>query len=416
MAAKEPRENKDIPNINFIGFQRQITGIIKDIKHQSKKSGLKIFIKSKHENPHVDGSILVNDVPQNRETEKLSKTLESDPTNSLARLRLVNLVLGARKDHHLQTHLNMMLQASIPIYLGEITPTLMQCVLTSYRSYLERLANIHKHKMMSIKSKQLKNVNMSGIDIDDEFSEDLHVDDINSAKTEIRIAEALIGNCEAILQNIKTNMNTTLSSEELEELISGQTVTSSFFGGNEEKINPKKQNMIISKAIRAIEMLKQIPLLQNAGLDLAKQLGHVDKKLTYPLVMEGRIQMQVLKYQLLRVENGDKTARENMAPVYNLALVAYRKALKLINKSAPNKADLPVLTEFANLTHYGYVHRDLMRFTEEGMIDLLKLGKDSIDSAVVIDDSYTSLQRNIESALIKLEEAEKKAQSNFRMF
>ena len=59
--------------------------------------------------------------------------------------------------------------------------------------------------MMSIKSKQLKNVNMSGIDIDDEFSEDLHVDDVNSAKTEIQIAEALIGNCEGILQNIKTS-------------------------------------------------------------------------------------------------------------------------------------------------------------------------------------------------------------------
>ena len=166
---------------------------------------------------------------------KLIKTLESDPTNSLARLRLVNLVLGFRKDHHLQTHLNMMLQASIPVYLGEITPTLMQCVLTAYRSYLERLANIHKHKMLSIKSKQLKNVNMSGIDIDDEFSEDLHVDDINSAKTEIQIAEALIANCESVLQIIKTKMNITLSSEELEELISGQTVTSSFLGEMKRK-------------------------------------------------------------------------------------------------------------------------------------------------------------------------------------
>ena len=416
MASKGPKENKNIPNINFIGFQNQIAGIIRDIKNQSKKSGLKRFIKSKHENPHVDGSVLMNEAPQNKEIGKLIKALESDPTNSLARLRLVNLVLGFRKDHHLQTHLNMMFQASIPIYLGEITPTLMQCALTTYRSYLERLANIHKHKMMSIKSKQLKNVNMSGIDIDDEFSEDLHVDDINTAKTEIQIAEALIGNCESVLQNIKTKMNTTLSSEELEELLSGQTVTSSFFGGTEEKINPNKQNMIISKAIMCIEMLKQIPLLQNAGLDLAKQLGHVDKKLTYPLVMEGRINMQLLKYQLLRIENGDKSSRENMAPVFNLALVAYRKALKLINKSAPTKADLPVLTEFANLTHYGYVHRDLMRFTEEGMMDLLKLGKDSIDSAVVIDDNYVTLQRHIENSLLKLEEASKKEKSKFKLF
>ena len=416
MGSKGLKENTNIPNINFIGFQIEISRIIKDIKNQNKKSGIKRLLNSKHENPHVDGTILLDDAPQNKEVGKLIKSLASDPTNALARLRLVNLVLGARKDHHLQTHLNMMLQASIPIYLGEITPTLMQCVLTAYRAYLERLANVHKHKMMSIKSKQLKNVNMSGIDIDDEFSEDLHVDDVNSAKTEIQIAEALIGNCEGILQNIKTKMNTTLSSEELEELISGQTVTSSFFGGSEEKINPNKQNMIISKAIRAIEILKQVPLLQNAGLDLAKQLGNLDKKLTYPLVMEGRINMQLLKYQLLRIENGDKSARENMAPVFNLALVAYRKALKLINKSAPTKADLPVLTEFANLTHYGFVHRDLMRFTEEGLRDLLNLGKDSIDSAIVVDDSYIALQRNIENSLLQLEESSKKEKSKFKLF
>ena len=58
MARKEPEENPNIPNINFIGFQKQITGIVKDIKHQNKKSGLKLFIKSKHENPHVDGNSL----------------------------------------------------------------------------------------------------------------------------------------------------------------------------------------------------------------------------------------------------------------------------------------------------------------------------------------------------------------------
>ena len=88
MATKGPKENTNIPNINFTGFQNQIAEIIKDIKHHNNKSGLKRFIKSKHENPHVDGSILLNDAPQNKEAGKLIKTLESDPTNSLARLRI----------------------------------------------------------------------------------------------------------------------------------------------------------------------------------------------------------------------------------------------------------------------------------------------------------------------------------------
>jgi len=264
---------------------------------------------------------------------------------------------------------------------------------------------------MAIRSEELKNVNMSGIDVDDEFTEDSHVNDIASVKTEIQIAEALIENCESVIQNIKTKMTLSLSHEEIEELIAGEKASSSFFGGVEEKVDPNKQNMIISKAVQAIEMLKQIPLLQGAGLDLAQQLGRIDNKLTYPLVMEGRIHMQALNYQLLRVESGDRSAQENMAPVYNLAVVAYRKALKLTSKKTPKKADLPVLTEFGNITFYGFIHRDRMRFTEEGIKTLVKLGKDSVDAAVNIDDRFVPLQKRLETSMNELTGHEAEVQS-----
>ncbi len=406
MADKEPKENQKTPNVNFINFQRQLRGIIKDIKEHKKKVGLKKLFGSKHENMHVNGSILLKDAPDNKEIVKYVKLLDKEPRNAESRLMLVNAVLAASKDHPLSAHLNLMLQAAIPIYLGDINPTILQIVVHTYRSYLERLGNIHKQNMMAIKSTVLKNVNMSGIDVSDEDLEDTHVRDGESIKTEIQIAESLIENCEPVIQSIKTKMTSSLSHEEIEELTAEGKASSSFFGGGEEKVNPNKQNMIIGKAVQAIEMLKQIPLLQGAGLDLAKQLGRIDSKLTYPLVMEGRIQMQALKYQLLRIECGDRTARENMAPVYNLAIVAYRKALKLTSKSTPKKADLPVLTEFGNVTHYGYIHRDLMRFTEEGVKTLVKLGKDSVDAAVTVDDSFVPLQKRLESSLTQLGEHE----------
>ncbi len=406
MAAKEPKENKKTPNVNFINFQIQLRGIIKDIKENKKKAGLKKLFGSKHENMHVNGSVLLKDAPDNKEIVKYVKLLDKEPRNAESRLMLVNAVLAASKDHPLSAHLNLMLQAAIPIYLGDINPTILQIVVHTYRSYLERLGNIHKQNMMAIKSTVLKNVNMSGIDVSDEDTEDTHVRDGESIKTEIQIAESLIENCEPVIQSIKTKMTSSLSHEEIEELTAEGKASSSFFGGGEEKVNPNKQNMIIGKAVQAIEMLKQIPLLQGAGLDLAKQLGRIDSKLTYPLVMEGRIQMQALKYQLLRIECGDRTARENMAPVYNLAIVAYRKALKLTSKSTPKKADLPVLTEFGNVTHYGYIHRDLMRFTEEGVKTLVKLGKDSVDAAVTVDDSFVPLQKRLESSLTQLGEHE----------
>ena len=406
MADKEPKENQKTPNVNFINFQRQLRGIIKDIKEHKKKVGLKKLFGSKHENMHVNGSILLKDAPDNKEIVKYVKQLDKEPSNVESRLMLVNAVLAASKDHSLSAHLNLMLQAAIPIYLGDINPTILQIVVHTYRSYLERLGNIHKQNMMAIKSTVLKNVNMSGIHVSDEDLVDTHVRDGESLKTEIQIAESLIENCEPVIQSIKTKMTSSLSHEEIEELTAEGKASSSFFGGGEEKVNPNKQNMIIGKAVQAIEMLKQIPLLQGAGLDLAKQLGRIDSKLTYPLVMEGRIQMQALKYQLLRIESGDRTARENMAPVYNLAIVAYRKALKLTSKSTPKKADLPVLTEFGNITHYGYIHRDLMRFTEEGVKTLVKLGKDAVDAAVTVDDSFVPLQKRLESSLTQLGEHE----------
>jgi hypothetical protein len=310
--------------------------------------------------------------------------------------------MAAKKDHGLSSQLNMMLQAAIPIYLGDITPTILQIVVHSYRSYLERLGNIHKQNMMAIKSTALKNVNMSMIDVNSADAEDTNVKDGESVQTEIRIAESLVENCEPVIQSIQTKMNSTLSHEEIEELTAEGKASSSFFGGSAEKANPNKQNMIIGKAVQAIEMLKQIPLLQGAGLDLAKQLGRIDNKLTYPLVMEGRIQMQILKYELLRIESGDATSRENMANVYNLAIVAYRKALKLTSKTTPKKADLPVLTEFGNVTHYGFIHRDLMRFTKDGVANLVRLGKETVDSAVTIDESFVPLQKRLESSLNQL--------------
>ena len=406
MADKGPKENQKTPNVNFINFQRQLRGIIKDIKEHKKKVGLKKLFGSKHENMHVNGSILLKDAPDNKEIVKYVKQLDKEPSNVESRLMLVNAVLAASKDHSLSAHLNLMLQAAIPIYLGDINATILQIVVYTYRSYLEGLNNIHKQNMMAIKSTVLKNVNMSGIHVSDEDLVDTHVRDGESLKTEIQIAESLIENCEPVIQSIKTKMTSSLSHEEIEELTAEGKASSSFFGGGEEKVNPNKQNMIIGKAVQAIEMLKQIPLLQGAGLDLAKQLGRIDSKLTYPLVMEGRIQMQALKYQLLRIESGDRTARENMAPVYNLAIVAYRKALKLTSKSTPKKADLPVLTEFGNITHYGFIHRDLMRFTEEGVKTLVKLGKDAVDAAVTVDDSFVPLQKRLESSLTQLGEHE----------
>ena len=209
MASAEIKENSKTPNINFFGFQKQITKIAKDIQNHQKKHR---FVSSKSDNSHVDGRILLALAPANKEVAKLIKNLDKDPGNPLTRMRLVNIVIADHKNIHLDDMLKLMLQSSIPIYLGDIGPTFLQLVIFTYRAYLERLTNTHKHQMMSIRSDSLKNVNMSGIDMSDhEFDdEDSHVKDVESAKTEIQVAESLIDDCETILFNIKSRMKSSL--------------------------------------------------------------------------------------------------------------------------------------------------------------------------------------------------------------
>ena len=50
MADKEPKENQKTPNVNFISFQKQLRGIVKDVKEHNKKTGLKKIFGSKTEN------------------------------------------------------------------------------------------------------------------------------------------------------------------------------------------------------------------------------------------------------------------------------------------------------------------------------------------------------------------------------
>ena len=73
MAAAELKENSKTPNINFIGFQNQITNIIKDIQNHKKKHRLHKFVSTKSENPHVDGRILQPLAPESKEVVKIIK-------------------------------------------------------------------------------------------------------------------------------------------------------------------------------------------------------------------------------------------------------------------------------------------------------------------------------------------------------
>ena len=119
--------------------------------------------------------------------------------------------MGASSAHSLATNRDMMLQAAIPIYLGDVTQTYLMVVVHAYKNYHEKLMNLHKQNMMSIRSSVLKNVNMSGIDVSDEDQDDTNIKNTESMMTEIQVSEALIERTDEILNNIKTKMSTSLT-------------------------------------------------------------------------------------------------------------------------------------------------------------------------------------------------------------
>ena len=58
------------------GFEVTVYDI--DIKKSNKRTGIKRIFGNKHGNPHVDGRILGNDAPNNKEVSKLIKQLEKE--------------------------------------------------------------------------------------------------------------------------------------------------------------------------------------------------------------------------------------------------------------------------------------------------------------------------------------------------
>ena len=98
---------------------------------------------------------------------------------------------------------------------------------------------------------------------------------------------------------------------------------------------------------------------------------------------------------IMRMEAGDDQARPFVAPAFNAAVVAYRRSMKTVSQSMPKKQDLPALAEFANLTYYGYINRQIMRLDKEGLKKLLQAGKDAADAAMTVDESYAPMQARL---------------------
>ncbi len=349
---------------------------------------------------HVDASIIGNKA-DNAEIYALVSKIANDPVSTAARVKLVRSVMHDKRDFPLSFYRNLLIQAALTIYLGNITPATLQIAGQTYRLYLEKIITTHKKNLLVVHSKQLKNVNLDVISVkdlikvDEENEEDI---DENEAMViqEIKITLKLLEYTDSLDEDTRSSITMSMQMDELDELTSKHRVKSLFGGADSAK---NKHTLVVRKTLAALEVMKRIPVLHPIGLKIVAKLQVIDSKLPLPYLMEARLHMQALRILTLRVVMRDLTARPSMTPTFNKAIVAYHKALKRSSFTNPKRGDITVLSEFAQIAYYAYEQRKMLSLANHGVLKILEMGKKAVDVLAPRNRAYLNQQKQIQAAL-----------------
>ena len=399
-----------IPSLNFKKIQRQILQAVEDVNNFSNSSFMLKMRKTimsadtGTNGTHVDASIIGNHA-DNAVISALVSKIASDPVSTVARVKLVRSVMHDKRDFPLSFYRNLLIQAALTIYLGNITPATLQIAGQTYRLYLEKIITTHKKNMLVVHSKQLKNVNLDVISIKDLIKaddEDEQEVDENEAMViqEIKITLKLLEYTDSLDEDTRGSITMSMQMDELDELTSKHRVKSLFGGiGGAADSTKNKHALVVRKTLAALEVMKRIPVLHPVGLKIVAKLQEIDSKLPLPYLMEARIHMQVLRILTLRLVMRDLTARPSMTPTFNKAIVAYYKALKRSSFSNPTRGDITVLSEFAQISYYAYEQRNMLSLANHGVLKILEMGKKAADVLAPRNRTYLNQQKQLQAAL-----------------
>ncbi len=402
----KPQSVTPIPSLDFKKIQRQIVQAAEDINKLSNSSFMLKMRKTilsadtDTKGTHVDASIIGNKA-DNAEISALVSKIASDPVSSAARVKMVRSVMHDKRDFPLSFYRNLLIQAALTIYLGNITPATLQIAGQTYRLYLEKIITTHKKNLLVVHSKQLKNVNLDVISVkdlikvDEENEEDI---DENEAMViqEIKITLKLLEYTDSLDEDTRSSITMSMQMDELDELTSKHRVKSLFGGADSAK---NKHTLVVRKTLAALEVMKRIPVLHPIGLKIVAKLQVIDSKLPLPYLMEARLHMQALRILTLRVVMRDLTARPSMTPTFNKAIVAYHKALKRSSFTNPKRGDITVLSEFAQIAYYAYEQRKMLSLANHGVLKILEMGKKAVDVLAPRNRAYLNQQKQIQAAL-----------------
>ena len=403
---------KPIPNLNFVKIQRQVIQAAEEVKKLRNFSFIMKMRKtilatdSADKGTHIDGSIIGIQIKSKAVSSLVSK-ISSDLTSSAARVKLVRTVMQDKRDFPLSLYRNLMIQAALTIYLGDITPATLQIAGQTYRLYLEKIISTHKKGLLVVQSKQLKNVNLDVISVKDlikmEEDEEREIDENEKLVIqEIKITLKLLEYTDSLDEDTRDSITMTIHLDELNDLSSKHRVNSLFAVSESTESTKNKHMLIVRKTLVALEVIKRIPVLHPIGLKIIAKLQEIDSKLPLPYLIEARFHMQALRIFTLRIVMKEFSARPSVTPTFNKAIVAYHKALKRALLSNPKRTDIIVLSEFAQVSYYAYERRKILNLANHGVLKILEMGKKAVDVLAPSNRVYIKQQKDILSALKKM--------------
>ena len=402
-----------IPNLDFWGLQKRIILITEDIRKMIKSSFL---TKMKHsllganegfaKGSHINGSILAQALSSGQ-LRRIVRDLNRDPSSTNLRVQLLRAFMREQKEHDLEVYRNLIIQGALPIYLGDVTPAAMQVAAQTYRLYLHKLIGIHKKQLLLLRSNQLRGrLNVDRIPVEALLSIDSPSPspEEEQAVLEIKICLNLQDMTRDVDTEIKQNMTMPVNLNELDHLSARHSAVMQFLGAASEAGQTyNKRKLLIRKSMAVVDVARYVPFLHSLGLKVTGRLQDLDSKTAHAFLMEARIHMAAVRLLMLRMQSEDNTARTAIAPTFNKAVVAYRKALKRTSFSDPSRSDLPVMAEFTQVANFAFLNRKLMMLSPDGVLNNLRMAKKAVDAAVMVNRHYGQLQLKILNAINILE-------------
>ena len=404
------KKNKSsVDHLHFGLIQQELIMITEEIRKQHQLSVMDrlkdLIFQEEEEDPQfqdqVDGSVLSKKLGT-RDASQISSDLKSNPASLPKRVQLVRMVLNSKAALNMKDYRNLLLQACLPIYIGHITPLHLQLCGQVYRLYLKKVVQFSKKKMLTVRSKQLGGLNVNRISMQDLLKsvQDGEESEDSQLISEIKYAHYLLDHSKDLIKLMRSRITIPVDLSELNEYSPEVAEALKFLGDiHSGRVIPDKHAMLSRKIVAILDVMKEIYPLHAISLKISHRMQAIEDKMPQAFMMEGRIRMEALKLLILKMRSGDASSKAGLKPGFKQILESYKKALKRASVRNPQSQDIPVLSEFVQMTLFAQTHRILLEIELGRMRQLLEAAQKACHALVRADGHHLLLQDRLKSIL-----------------